>query len=122
MEEVREEVTIEETAEAITPTPKRTVKPKVKAERTVEELDYVAPRYMTDLEKNKYILVLREKSMATAVRNEQLESATQSAYDRTRNAESEMVKVRDNANLKLKQVEDNVRVMANNIMNILGGK
>lgn len=108
----------------ITPTETVTLKatkPKKKVEvtRTIEELDNVDPRKMTDKERITYIVSLRVDNQYYKNKANSYQDEAESAYNRVRLTEDDSKRVREQANLKLQQVKDNVRVMANNIMNIL---
>lgn len=87
--------------------------------RTLEELDKLDPKKMTDKEKEIYINAIRIDEKYAFDKIAQLEEASKSAFEKARNAEEEINKIKNSANLKLSLVEDNVRVMANNIMTIL---
>lgn len=76
----------EETPAAQTAAPtKHTRKPRVK-DRTLEELDTVAPTKMTDSEKNSYINTCRSTINQLAAQNAALDKNCKSAYEQQRNA------------------------------------
>lgn len=68
-----------------TATTKHTRKPRVK-DRTLEELDTVAPTKMTDSEKNSYINTCRSTISQLAAQNAALDKNCKSAYEQQRNA------------------------------------
>lgn len=68
-----------------TETTKHTRKPRVK-DRTLEELDTVAPTKMTDSEKNSYINTCRSTISQLAAQNAALDKNCKSAYEQQRNA------------------------------------
>lgn len=119
MEEIKEVLSNENTP--VTPTPVPILKPRNKPVpvRSISELDEVAVKKMTDKEKEIYIESLRKAVQEICNINNQWETQAKSAFEKSRVAEEEINKIRNSANLKLKLVEDNVRVMANNIMTIL---
>lgn len=119
MEEIREAL-----PEEIIATPTETVKPKKKRTpapptRTMEDLDGIAPKKMTDKEKDLYIEELRRGIQEIAEINSEWKDQTKSAFERARQAEEDAKRVRDSANFKLTAVKDTIRVMTNNIMTIL---
>ena len=76
----------EETPAVQTTAPtKHTRKPRVK-DRTLEELDTVAPTKMTDSEKNSYINTCRSTISQLAAQNAALDKNCKSAYEQQRNA------------------------------------
>lgn len=76
----------EETPAVQTAAPtKHTRKPRVK-DRTLEELDTVAPTKMTDSEKNSYINTCRSTINQLAAQNAALDKNCKSAYEQQRNA------------------------------------
>lgn len=120
MEDLRQELP------EVTPEPVEIVPPKPKKKRTPakptrlpEDLAEVAPKKMTDKEKDNYIIYLREELDNTKTMIEHLKEACDSAYERVRETENRIRKISDQANLKLSLVRDNVKVMANNVMTIL---
>lgn len=121
MEDLRQElpeVTPEPTE--LTPPPKsKKKKTPAKPTRLPEDLADVAPKKMTDKEKDNYIIYLREQLNHTKAIIEHLNAACDSAYEKVRETENRIRKISDQANLKLNLVRDNVKVMANNIMTIL---
>lgn len=121
MEDLRQElpeVTPEPTEPTPPPKPKKKKTP-AKPTRLPEDLDGVAPKKMTDKEKDNYIIYLREQLNHTKAIIEHLNAACDSAYEKVRETENRIRKISDQANLKLNLVRDNVKVMANNIMTIL---
>lgn len=116
MEDLRQEVTPEPAG----PPPKqKKKKTPAKPTRLPEDLADVAPKKMTDKEKDNYIIYLREQLNHTKAIIEHLNAACDSAYEKVRETENRIRKISDQANLKLNLVRDNVKVMANNIMTIL---
>lgn len=115
MEEIRE-ILPEETTETVKPKKKRTPAPPT---RTMEDLDGIAPKKMTDKEKDLYIAELRRGIQEIAEINDEWKEQTKSAFERARQAETELTKIKDQANLKLNLINDNVRIMANNVRTIL---
>ena len=76
----------EETPAVQTTAPtKHTRKPRVK-DRTLEELDTVAPTKMTDSEKNSYINTCRSTINQLAAQNAALDKNCKSAYEQQRTA------------------------------------
>lgn len=118
MEEIREVVIQEVEPVKTEPKPKKKRTP-AKPTRVPEDLNDIAPKKMTDKEKDKYILYLRDELQDALLKIDSLEQACDSAYERARHAEEGIKKVVDQANLKLNLVRDNVKVMANNVMTIL---
>lgn len=104
-----------------TPTPVPVLKSRNKPlpVRSINELDEVAVKKMTDKEKEIYIESMRNAMQEMGGLVEQYKSACNSSFEKARIAEEEVNKIKNSANLKLRLVEDNVRVMANNIMTIL---
>lgn len=116
MEEMNEVLSNETTP---TPVPVLKKRNKPVPTRTLEELDEVPVKKMTDKEKEIYIESLRNAVLEMSNINTNWQTQARSAFEKSRVAEEEVNKIRNSANLKLKLVEDNVRVMANNIMTIL---
>lgn len=123
MEDLRQELP------EVTPTPVELAPPpppKSKKKRTPakptrlpEDLADIAPKKMTDKEKDNYIIYLREELNHAKTMIEHLKEACDSAYERVRETEDRIRKITDRANLKLNLIKDNVKVMANNVMTIL---
>lgn len=120
MEEIRELLEDEVIEEKPVPVvPKKPARKKAVPARAPEALEEIAPKKMTDKEKDNYIEYLRDKLAYANTRIMDLNDACDSAYARTRDAELSSKRVMDSANLKLQLIKDNVSVMANNIMTIL---
>lgn len=119
MEDLRQELP-EVTPEPAGPPPKAKKKrTPAKPTRLPEDLAEIAPKKMTDKEKDNYIIYLREELDHTKTMIEHLKEACDSAYERVRETEDRIRKITDRANLKLNLIKDNVKVMANNVMTIL---
>lgn len=120
MEDLRQEL-LEVTSEPAGPPPPPPKKKKTptKPTRVPEDLTEIAPKKMTDKEKDNYIEYLRDKLAYANTRIMDLNDACDSAYNRVRETEDRIQKITDQANLKLNLIRDNVKVMANNVMTIL---
>ena len=120
MEDLRQEL-LEVTSEPAGPPPPLPKKKKTptKPTRVPEDLTEIAPKKMTDKEKDNYIEYLRDKLAYANTRIMDLNDACDSAYNRVRETEDRIQKITNQANLKLNLIRDNVKIMANNVMTIL---
>lgn len=118
MEDIREELAEETTTPVEEPKPKKK-KVAQPPTRLPEDLESIAPKKMTDKEKDLYIEYLRQDRNYLGEKCDRQHAEFDSAYQRVREAEDRAKRIAEQANLKLNLVKDNVRIMANNVMTIL---
>ena len=92
--------TVAEAAETVVEETIKRPRPKKKT-RTIEELENLTTRSMTEAEKSKYIEYLKEEAIAKDIKINQLEAQAKSAYERLRKVEELYENVRNEANQKI---------------------
>jgi hypothetical protein len=98
-------------------------KPAAKTNRTVEELEDIAPAKMSDNEKNQYITYCRAIIGQKTAQLQNLDETARKVFDRGSTAERNYTELKDRVERDMQLIRSGVTIMAESIINhTYGGK